>query len=178
MKALTFWKIVVADRADFLEHVIALLEEHGIRWCVIGGTAVNAYADPVVTLDLDLVVATDQIAEVEALFRESFKVERFPHSINVSVPNSRLRVQVQTDPRYASFVERAEVRDVMDLDLPVASLEDLLQGKLWAVMDDSRRPSKRQKDLTDILRLMETYPQLRDRVPPEVRARLFGHGLA
>jgi hypothetical protein len=165
MKALTFWKTVVADRADFLERVITLLEEHGIRWCVIGGTAVNAYADPVVTLDLDLVVATDQIAEVESLFRESFKVERFAHSINISVPDSRLRVQVQTDPRYASFVERARTRDVMDLMLPVAAVEDLLQGKIWAAMDPTRRKSKRLKDLSDIQRLIELYPALRERIP-------------
>ena len=37
MKALTFWKTVVRDRADLLERLIALLEAHGVRYCVIGG---------------------------------------------------------------------------------------------------------------------------------------------
>jgi hypothetical protein len=62
---------------------------------------------------------------------------------------------------------------VLGLRLPVAHIEDLLQGKLWAVMDATRRPSKRQKDLADIARLLEADPALRARVPAEVLARLL-----
>ncbi|HWU38968.1 MAG TPA: nucleotidyl transferase AbiEii/AbiGii toxin family protein, partial [Candidatus Acidoferrum sp.] len=83
-----------------------------------------------------------------------------------------LRVQIQTDPRYASFVNRAMTRDLLGLVLPVACLEDILQGKIWAVMDASRRASKRQKDLADIARLLESYPVLRQQVPEEVLTRL------
>ena len=57
VRALEFWKAVTVDRADFLESLVALLREQGIRYCVIGGQAVNAYVAPVVSLDLDLVVA-------------------------------------------------------------------------------------------------------------------------
>jgi hypothetical protein len=173
MRAKAFWKAVVADRTDFLDRLIALLADHDVRYCLVGGQAVNAYVEPVVSLDLDLVVAVDQLARVEALLRDAFVVERFPHSLNVSSPGSELRAQVQTDPRYASFVDRAVVRNVLGLDLPVAALEDLLQGKLWAVADPTRRASKRQKDLADIARLIEAYPDLRDRIPAEVLARLL-----
>ncbi len=172
MRAQAFWKAVVEDRVDFLDRLIALLADHGVRYCVVGGQAVNAYAEPVVSLDLVVAVAADQLCQVEALLREAFSVERFPHSLNVSVPGSDLRVQVQTDLRYAAFVDRAEMRDVLGLRLPVARLEDLLQGKVWAVTDDTRRPSKRQKDLADIARLLEGYPALRAQVPAEVLARL------
>lgn len=173
MRAQTFWKTVVNDRGDFLDRVIGLLADHGIRYCLVGGQAVNAYAEPVVSLDLALVVAADQLPRVDALVREAFIVERFPRSLNVSQPGSDLRVQIQTDPRYASFVDRAVSRDVLGLRLPVASVEDLLQGKVWAVTDDTRRPSKRQKDLADIARLLEIYPALRARVPADVLARLI-----
>ncbi len=172
MRAQAFWEAVVEDRVDFLDRLIALLADHGVRYCVVGGQAVNAYAEPVVSLDLVVAVAADQLCQVEALLREAFSVERFPHSLNVSVPGSDLRVQVQTDLRYAAFVDRAEMRDVLGLRLPVARLEDLLQGKVWAVTDDTRRPSKRQKDLADIARLLEGYPALRAQVPAEVLARL------
>ncbi len=57
--------------------------------------------------------------------------------------------------------------------LPVASLEDTLQGKIWAVQDVSRRPSKRQKDLADIARLLEAYPELRERVPEDILKQLL-----
>lgn len=172
MRALTFWKLVVQDRSNFLDQIIALLAEHGIRYCVIGGAAVNAFVDPVITLDLDLAVAVDQIPLVEDLTRRSFKVERFEHSLNISLQGSRLRVQIQLDPRYASFVERATVRDVLDLNLPVASIEDLLQGKIWAAMDPSRRPTKRQKDRLDIARLLEAYPHVQGQIPAALLEQL------
>jgi len=140
---------------------------------LFGAQAVNAYADPVVSIDLDLVMAVDQRGRAEGLLRQAFTVEHFPPSLNGSLPGSRLRVQVQTDPRYAPFVERAELRDVMDLRLPVARIEDVLQGKIWAVMDPERRASKRQKDLADIARLLEARPALREQVPSEVLSMLL-----
>jgi len=84
-----------------------------------------------------------------------------------------LRVQIQTDPRYAFFVERASVRDVLDLKLPVADVEDVLHGKICAASDPQQRASKRQKDLADIARLIENYPQLRSEVPQDILVRLL-----
>ena len=95
-----------------------------------------------------------------------------PHSLNVSASGSDLRVQIQTDPRYAAFVDHAVSRDLLGLRLPVARLEDVLKGKVWAVMDASRRPSKRQKDLADIARLVEVSPSLRRQLPDEVLTKL------
>ena len=172
MRARAFWKSVTADRVDFLDRLIALLADHGTPYCVVGGQAVNAYAEPVVSLDLGLAVALEDLPRAEALLSRAFRVERFPHSLNISEPGSDLRVQLQTDPRYAPFVGRATLRELLGLHLPVASLEDVLQGKVWAVMDASRRPSKRQKDLADIARLLEAYPDLREKVPAEVLDRL------
>jgi hypothetical protein len=54
----------------------------------------------------------------------------------------------------------------------VATLEDILQGKLWAYMDKERRPTKRQKDLLDILRIVESYPELTKNLPSEIKNRL------
>ena len=131
MQARAFWRIVVADRSDFLDRVIGLLTDHKIAFCVLGGQAVNAYAEPVVSLDLDVVIAVDQLPEAEKLLSEEFRIERFPHSLNVSALGSDLRVQIQTDPRYAPFVARSTMRDVLGLHLPVAHVADILQGKIW-----------------------------------------------
>jgi hypothetical protein len=92
--------------------------------------------------------------------------------VNLSVAGSDLRIQLQKDPRYQAFLSRAVRRRVLGYELFVACLEDVLQGKLWAYADRTRRASKRQKDLADILRLVETNPQLRDRVPVEVLSLL------
>ena len=99
-------------------------------------------------------------------------MERFTHSINVSATGSDLMIQLQTDPRYDAFLKGSVVRDVLGVKLPVASLEDILQGKIWAALDATRRPSKRQKDLADIARLIEAYPQVRQKVPDEILRRL------
>jgi hypothetical protein len=171
MRALQFWKAVTMDRSDFLERALAVLE--GFDFCVIGGVAVNAYSAPVVTEDLGVAVAIRDLPRAETAVAEHFEVQRFAHSLNVSAPDSRLRLQIQTDPRYEAFVSRARIREVMELQLPVAAPEDVLQGKIWAVQDDARRPSKRQKDLADISRLIEADPELRRRVPADILARLF-----
>jgi hypothetical protein len=109
----------------------------------------------------------------KAPLAEQFDVRRFPHSLNVSSPDSRLRLQIQTDPRYEAFVPRARVREVMDLQLPIAAPEDVLQGKIWAFNDEGRSRSNRLKDLTDISRLIEADADLRQHVPAEILARLY-----
>lgn len=63
---------------------------------------------------------------------------------------------------------KAVVVDRSDLLKRLIGLLDV-----WAAMDPARRPSKRQKDLADIARLLEAYPALRDAVPPEILARLL-----
>ncbi|HEX9637357.1 MAG TPA: nucleotidyl transferase AbiEii/AbiGii toxin family protein [Acidobacteriota bacterium] len=172
MQAFDFWKTMVADKVDFLERLIALLRDHRIGFCVIGGQAVNAYVEPLVSLDLDLAIATGQIEKLGRLLGPPFRVERFSHSLNVALSGSDLRVQIQTDPRYASFPQRAETREVLGLSLPVARVEDVLLGKIWAASDTTRRASKRQKDLADLARLVEAFPHLRKQVPADLLARL------
>jgi hypothetical protein len=172
MKASTYWKIVAVDREEFLERFLDLLSTSGIRYCLIGGLAVNAYAEPVVSLDLDVVVDPAQIDAVATALAQRYKVRRFGHTINVSAADSDVRVQIQTDPRYFAFLPHAAAREVLGIMLPVARLEDVLQGKIWAALDPARRGSKRQKDLADIARLLEAHPELRDRVPAEILARL------
>lgn len=172
MQARAFWKAVTADRSDLLDRFLALLDDQRIRWCVVGGQAVNAYVDPVVSLDLDLVVAAADLLALEPVLSSHFRVERFPHSLTITADDSDLRVQFQTDPRYSSFIDRASLREVLGLRLPVAAVEDVLLGKVWAVEDVRRRPSKRQKDLADIARILEAFPELRVRIPPAVLQRL------
>lgn len=174
MQSLAFWKAVTLDEANLLERLRALLEGSGAGYCVVDGQAVNAYAEPLVSLDLDVVVNREAIERIVALARqEGIAVERFPHSINLSHPSSDLRVQLQTDPRYDEFPRRAERRQVLGLELPVARLADVVQGKVWAAQDPTRRASKRLKDLADLARLVEAHPEVRELVPPELLDRLL-----
>jgi hypothetical protein len=172
MQAATFWRTVIRDHSDLLEQSLQVLEQAGARYCVIGDQAVNAYAEPVVSLELDFALAPGEIERLGALFGPPIRIERFEHSVNLSAPDSDLRIQFQIDPRYHEFPARAEMRDVLGHRLPVAALEDVLRGKVWAASDSGRRASKRQKDLTDISRLLEGYPGLRELVPQSILQRL------
>jgi hypothetical protein len=51
-------------------------------------------------------------------------------------------------------------------------LEDTLMGKVKAWREPERRASKRQKDFTDILRLLEAHPELRGLLPGELLTKI------
>jgi len=173
VRARDYWKTVTVDRVDFLDQFVAVLRDAAARYCVVGEQPVNAYVDPVVSLDLDLVVALADLRRLDPAFSQRFQVERFSDSLDLSMPGSDLRVQLRTDPRYEVFIERSSPRDILGMSFPVARVEDVLQGKIWAVSEETRRGSKRQKDLADIARLLEAFPHLRDAVPEEIQRRLL-----
>jgi hypothetical protein len=167
-----FARKILNGKKDSLQEFLDGLRRRKIHFCVIGGLAVNAYAEPVVSLDLDVVVAADRIEELRMVLPSRFKVKEFANSLNISYPGSDLRIQVQTDPRYQAFLPKARTKDVLGYRMPVAAIKDVLQGKIWAAQDETRRPSKRQKDLADILRLLEKRPALAESIPRWLKARL------
>jgi hypothetical protein len=148
-----------------LRHILDLLRKARADYCVVGGLAVNAYVEPVVSLDLDIVVVTDALDSFLAMAEKTFKIKRYPHSINLKRRQSDLRIQLQLDQRYQDFISRAVRKKVLGQQMKVGSLEDVFQGKLWACSDKQRRMSKRQKDLADIYRLAEAYPRLKRMLP-------------
>ena len=167
-----FMNAVANGKSDIVQSFLNTLAELGSQYCVIGGLGVNAYVEPVVSLDLDVVIATEDIEKVCDAVEKEVNIERFPHSINLTSSQSDLRIQLQTDPRYQAFIRNATVREVLGYQMSVATLEDVLQGKIWAYSDEQRRMSKRQKDLADILRIVEAYPVLEEKLPPSVREML------
>jgi hypothetical protein len=173
MTGKAFLNGVTHSTEDVVQVLLSLLSGTHAAYCVIGGLAVNAYAEPVVSLDLDVVVAADRVDDLRAAtLARGMKAEQFQHSLNLSLETSDLRIQIQTDPRYQEFIARAERREVLGYPMAVASLRDVLRGKVWAYTDQTRRASKRQKDLSDILRLIEDHPELTTDVPPALVAHL------
>lgn len=160
-----------------LRQILDLLKKARAKYCVVGGLAVNAYVEPVVSLDLDVVVITDALETFLGFAQKTFKIERYPHSINLKAKQSDLRIQVQLDPRYQDFISRALRKKVLGLPMKVAALEDVFQGKLWAYSDKQRHMSKRpsrpmsgwQKDLADIYCLVEAYPRLKSKLPKSLQ---------
>ncbi len=166
-----FESVTNGGSSDFAA-VVEILNEHG-RWCLVGGLAVNCYVEPVFTMDADLVVASSELAAVQAeLIASGFDVTEHEHSVNAQMKDSQLRIQFTTDLRYQEFLAETETRSVLGMDVPVASLANVVRGKLWAWGDPKRRLSKRKKDELDLIRIAEKYPELRRLMPPAITGQL------
>jgi hypothetical protein len=173
MQAKNFLNSIAKSEIDILQLTLDILAEIDVDYCLIGGLAVNAYAEPVVSLDLDIVVTTENIDGIcDKAKAKGLEIQKFEHSINLTSPKSDLRIQIQTDPRYQEFISHSAEYDVMGYRMKVASAKNILQGKIWAYMDKTRRKSKRQKDLADIIRLVEAIPTLENFIPQNIREKV------
>ena len=153
--------------------LVNCLERADVAWCAIGGVAVNHWAQQtMVTQDVDFVVAAESVERVVSLLAEAgFNPERFEWSINFK-GHSAVSIQLSTEDFYRDFPSRAVAADVNGILLRVACLEDTLKGKIKAWSEPGRRQSKRLKDLTDIARLVEAHPHLRDMLPDELKKQV------
>ena len=168
-----FLNKVANGEEDILQIFLDVLNNTQTPYCIVGGLAVNAYVEPVVSLDLDVVIEMKDIDEVcQKVAEKGLKVERFEHSVNLTSSKSDLRIQIQTDPRYQEFLPRASSKEVLGYKMNVASVEDVLRGKIWAYSDEKRRMSKRQKDLADIIRRVESNPSLEELLSPDILEKL------
>jgi len=164
---------VAHGKEDILQVFLNILKRTKTAYCIVGGLAVNAFVESVVSLDLDVVIESKDIDQVsKEIVDKGFKVERFEHSLNLTSSKSDLRIQIQTDSRYQEFLSRASSKEVLGYKMNVASIEDVLQGKVWAYLDEKSRMSKRQKDLADIVRLIEAYPSLERLIPSVILEKL------
>jgi catechol 2,3-dioxygenase-like lactoylglutathione lyase family enzyme len=137
------------------------------------GLAVNHWAEePMATADVDIVIASERIEEAREAFKNlGFFEKRFPWSINFK-GESKVSIQISTQEMYLDFPERAIPANVHGILMRVASLEDTLVGKLAAYREPQRRPTKRLKDILDIARLTEAHPELLEKLPSDIVAKL------
>ena len=156
-----FYDWQTAGGTDDVMRLVDCLERADIPWCAIGGIAVNHWAaEPMVTQDVDLVVATESIERAVKLLEDvGFTSERFTWSVNFR-GHSKISIQLSTEDFYREFPSRSVPADIHGILMRVASLEDTLQGKIKAWKDTERRQSKKLKDLGDIARLVESHPHL------------------
>lgn len=173
MTAKKFYDWQTLGGTDDVMRLVDCLERADIPWCAIGGVAVNHWAtEPMVTQDVDFVVAIDDIDRAVSLLNEAgFPSEKFQWSINFK-GRSKVSLQLSTEDFYREFPARAVPADVHGILLRVASLEDTLAGKIKAWSDTARRQSKRIKDLGDIARLVETHPHLWANLTDELKQQI------
>jgi len=173
MTAKKFYDWQTAGGTDDVMRLVDCLEKADIPWCAIGGVAVNHWAaEPMVTQDVDFVVATDAVDRtVDILSEAGFQAQKFQWSVNFK-GHSKVSLQLSTEEFYRDFPSRAVPADVHGILLRVASLEDTLNGKIEAWSDSTLRQSKRIKHLGDIARLIESHPHLWDSITQELKQQI------
>lgn len=172
MTAEEVYESVTNGGASAFTEAVAILDKHA-PWCLIGGLAVNHYVEPVYTIDADVVVIAGNLEPVqEKLVDAGFSIKHFAHPVNATRRESKLSLQFTVAAKYQPFIERAVLGEVLGCRVPIASLADLIQGKVWAWSDDSRRFSRHKKDELDLIRIAETYPELRRMMPDKILAQI------
>jgi hypothetical protein len=170
--AVEAYELTTQGGATDFARLIAACEVFG-PYCLIGGLAVNCFVEPVYTLDADIVAIAFSLAKLAAHLRDQgFTTEEHPHSLNAMTPESQLRVQFTTDPRHQTFLARSIEAEVLGVQVRIACLADVTQGKLWAYTDPRHRLSKRKKDELDLIRLAEAYPELKSLYPADLREQI------
>lgn len=140
---------------DFSEF-LGCLNQHQVRYLLIGGYAVGLYGYPRYTKDLDIwIEASRENAEKVVKAIESFgfaslglKAEDFLEAGTVvQIGYPPVRIDLLTKPSGVEFAECYENRQEFEVDgirIPLISLEDLRKNK---------RASGRSQDLADLERL-------------------------
>ena len=80
-----FYDWQTAGGSSDVAKLVRALEAREISWCMIGGLAVNHWAEePMVTADVGLVIAAEQVENAVAALQEcGFAAERFPWFVNL-----------------------------------------------------------------------------------------------
>jgi hypothetical protein len=136
------------NELDIVRDVSARLERGGLAYMLTGSMAMNYYAQPRMTRDIDLVVAlTEQdTATVVRLFTPDYYVSRdavsssIAHESLFNLIHQESVIKVDCIVRKSSPYRRAEFErrrriSVEDFSTWIVSKEDLIISKLWWAKD-------------------------------------------
>ncbi len=156
------------DQLDVLREVVAGLDQAGIAYMVSGSTALNYYAEPRMTRDIDIVIelGPHETARFEQIFSDDFYLDKAVIEQAVRdrgmfnlihlgrVVKVDFIVRKDSEYRRLEFSRRRRV-EAEGLTLHLVSPEDLILSKLeWA----RQGPSELQ--LRDVHSVVDSVPNL------------------
>jgi len=154
----------MTEELQLLRDIVSRLDAAGIAYMLTGSVALNCYAQPRMTRDIDLVVAfhlrdAERIHEIlgedyyvsEHAAREAVADQSSFNAIHqTTLIKVDFMVRKRGDYRLHEFSRRQRMK-VADFELWVVSKEDLILSKLhWA------RDSQSERQLTDVENLIAT----------------------
>ena len=151
------------NELDIVRHVSRLFDEAGIGYMLTGSMAMNYYAQPRMTRDIDIVVAMhrEDVDRVVKLFEKDYYISReaVENSIahqslfnlihNESVIKVDCIVRKRTEYRLNEFNRRQRIK-IQDFETWIVSKDDLIISKLdWAKDSHSELQLRDVKNLAD-----------------------------
>jgi hypothetical protein len=154
----------VATEIDIVRDVSRKLDQGGIGYMLTGSMAMNYYAQPRMTRDIDVVVAVgpNDVEQMASLFEPGYYLskESMRDSIaresafnlihHESVIKVDFIVRKQSDYRRVEFERRQKI-SILDFTTYIVSKEDLIISKLWWAKD-----SHSELQLNDVKNLLAT----------------------
>ena len=152
------------NEIDIVRDISHRFEQAGIAYMLTGSMAMNYYAQPRMTRDIDVVIAIgpEDVGRVAALFRPDYYVseenirESFAHESIFNLIHQESVIKVDciirkgTEYRREEF-ERRERISILDFTTFIVSKEDLIISKLfWA------KNSHSEIQLADVQNLLAT----------------------
>lgn len=149
---------------DTLKDLVSRLETAGIDYMLTGSMALNCYAQPRMTRDLDLVVAfhLKDVDRIQTILGEDYYVSSdaardavfhqssFNAIHQATLVKADFMIRKREEYRLSEFQRRRRLR-ILDFEAWVVSKEDLVLSKLeWA------RDSLSQRQLADVENLLAT----------------------
>src|SRR5206468_11483725 len=152
------------NEIDIVRDISRRFEQAGIAYMLTGSMAMNYYAQPRMTRDIDVVIAIslDDVGRVAALFRPDYYVseenirESLAHESIFNLIHQESVIKVDCIIRKSSEYRRAEFERrqrilILDFTTFIVSKEDLIISKLvWA------KDSRSEVQLSDVKNLLAT----------------------
>ncbi len=154
----------MTEELQLLRDIVTRLEAAGIDYMLTGSVALNCYAQPRMTRDIDLVVAfcLKDVARIHDILGQDYYVSEeaareavssqscFNAIHQITLIKVDFMVRKQEDYRLHEFTRRIRLK-VADFEVWVVSKEDLILSKLhWA------RESLSERQLADVENLVAT----------------------
>jgi hypothetical protein len=142
------------DMEDVYRRVVGLLERLGVTWTVIGAHAVNVYARPPATVDLDFVVDGRALGRVlEELANEFGTLQTTDIGPALRVVNLSVDlVRSDNHPLFRAALDRGEQRGGARVPPP----ELLVALKFLSAVSAWRKPGERKQDAADLINVYQS----------------------
>lgn len=132
--------------------ILQTLNEHGIRYAIIGGVALAHHARPRMTQDIDLLVAVEDVERVRTLLRDHY--QRGTAIVYLfDVEGTRLDVLPARLCYQMAALDHAVEVTIEDVPTKVVRVHDLILLKMFA-FPERADPAEAMRDQADVAELL------------------------